>query len=203
MAFGEKSREFYSGRLKLSYTKAPVLNSLDYLSTYGRTRGQLSANRMDGSMKTDIDVSQRVYLYSLVAAGYDEIRKVDWRYDLGPGAGYYLIKLASFVARVEGGFQYQVQNFEGDRQDETYFQRLAQDSRWNIGTQFTFDQKTEYLLSPDDLEVYKLRLEANLRYWLMSNLSLNFTVINTYDTATARGVGQNDLQLRSSIGVKF
>jgi hypothetical protein len=32
---------------------------------------------------------------------------------------------------------------------------------------------------------------------------LNFTVINLYDTMSAPGVGQNDLQLRSSIGLKF
>jgi len=32
---------------------------------------------------------------------------------------------------------------------------------------------------------------------------LNFTIIDTFDTVTAKGVGQNDLQIRSSIGVKF
>ena len=203
MAFSEKSRDLYSGRLKLSYTKAPVRNHLDYLFTYGRTDGELSANRMDGLMKSDIDLNPQMYLYSLGAAGYDEIRKIDWRYEVGPGMGYYLIKRSNFVARVEGGFHYQVQNFEGNRQDEEYYHRLAQDSRWNIGTQFTFDQKVEYLPQLTDFHVYKLRVEANVRYWLRSNLSLNFTVIDTYDTVTAEGVGQNDLQLRSSIGVKF
>ncbi len=203
MAFGEKDRELYSGRLKLTYTEATVRNYLDYLFTYGRNRGQLAANRMDGQMKTDVDLSPKVYFYSLAAAGYDEIRKIDWRYDLGPGIGYNLIKRPSFVARVEAGFHYQVQNFQDDRQDDTYFNRLAQDSRWNIGTQFTFDQKTEYFTRIDDFQEYKIRLEANLRYWLMSNLSLNLTVINTYDAVTAKGVGQNDVQLRSSIGVKF
>jgi len=48
-----------------------------------------------------------------------------------------------------------------------------------------------------------MRVEANLRYWLKANLSLNLTVINVFDTVTAKGVEQNDLQVRSSIGVKF
>lgn len=203
MAFGEKNRELYTGRLKLSYVRTPLRNNLDYLFTYGRTDSELSANRMDGLMKTDYDLNRKVYIYSLGGAGYDEIRKIDWRCEMGPGSGYHLLKLTNFVLRVEGGFHYQVQNFEGDRQDDLFYHRLAQDMKWNIGTQFSFDEKAEFLPELNDFNVYKLRMEANVRYWLRSNLSLNFTVINLYDTITAQGVGQNDLQLRSSIGLKF
>jgi putative salt-induced outer membrane protein len=203
LAFGQKNRELYSGRLKVNYVQAPVRNNLDYLFTYGRTEGELTANRMDGSMKTDVDLARRTYAYSLGAAGYDEIRKIDWRYELGPGAGYQLLKLTNFLLRVESGFHYQVQNFEGDRQDEAYYHRFAQDIKWTLGPQFSFDEKAEYMPELEDLHMYKFRMEANVRYWLNSNLSLNFTVINLYDTVTAPGVGQNDLQLRSSIGMKF
>ena len=136
---------------------------------------------------------------------------VNWRYEVGPGLGYHLIKRTNFVARVEGGFHYQVQSVEEiltgdvhlDRESKTYNQRLAQDVRWNMGSQFTFDEKAEYFPDLADVRIYRLRVEANLRYWLRSNLSLNFTAINTYETQTARGIGRNDLQLRSSIGVKF
>lgn len=203
LAFSAKDRELYSGRLKLNYVKMPLRNNLDYLFTYGRTDGDLSANRMDGLMKTDYDLNPRFYLYSLGGAGYDEIRKIDWRYELGPGPGYQLFKLTNFVVRVETGFHYQVQNFEGGRQDENIYHRLAQELKWNLGTLFSFDEKAEYSPEVGDFEVYRLRVEANARYWLNSHLSLNFTVINLYDTVTAPGVGQNDLQLRSSIGLKF
>ena len=203
LAYGAKDRELYAGRLKLNYVRLPLRNNLDYLFTYGRTDSELSANRMDGTMKTDYDLNPRVYLYSLVAAGYDEIRKIDWRYEVGPGSGYQLVKRTNFVFRVEGGFQYQVQNFEGNRQDEIFYHRLAEELKWNIGTLFTFDEKAEYMPELTDFSEYRFRVEANLRYWLRSNLSLNFTVINLYDTMSAPGVGQNDLQLRSSIGLKF
>jgi putative salt-induced outer membrane protein len=203
LAYGQKDRELYSGRLKINYAKVPLRNSLDYLFTYGRTDGELSANRMDGTMKTDYDLTPRVYLYSLEGAGYDEIRKIDWRYEVGPGSGYQLVKRTNFVFRVEGGFQYQVQNFEGNRQDEIFYHRVAEEMKWNIGKLFTFDEKAEYMPEFTDFSEYRLRVEANVRYWLRSNLSLNFTVINLYDTMSAPGVGQNDLQLRSSIGLKF
>ena len=158
---------------------------------------------MDGWMKTDLDLTSLSYVYNLAGAGYDEIRLVDWRYEVGPGLGYHLIKRTNFVLRVEAGFHYQVQDFQGSREENTYSQRLSQDVRWNIGPSFSFDEKVEYFPDLADLHRYRLRAEANLRYWLKSNLSLNLTVIDTYDSQTARGVGQNDLQIRSSIGVKF
>lgn len=203
LLFSEKDRQLYTGRAKLTYAKAPLRNNIDYLFTYGWTDGELTANRMDGWMKTDWDLTPRSYIYNLAGAGYDEIRLVDWRYEVGPGLGYHLYKRTNFVLRVEGGFHYQVQDFEGGREKKTYNQRLAQDLRWNIDTQFTFDEKVEYFPSLEDLRSYRLRIEASLRYWLRSNLSLNLTVIDTYETSTARGVGQNDLQIKSSIGVKF
>ncbi len=203
LLFGEKDRQLYTGRAKLTYARAPLRNNFDYLFTYGYTDGELTANRMDGSMKTDLDISRRAYLYSLGGAGYDAIRRIDWRYEIGPGLGYHLIKTTNFVARVEAGFHYQVQNFEDKDEENSYSQRLAQDIRWNMGSQFTFDEKAEYFPELNDLDAFKVRVEANLRYWLRSNLSLNLTVIDTYDTRTAGGIGQNDLQVRSSIGVKF
>lgn len=203
LLYSERDRQLYTGRAKLTYTKAPLRNNIDYLFSYGWTDGELTANRMDAWMKTDWDLTPRSYVYNLAGAGYDEIRLVDWRYEVGPGLGYHLFKRADFVLRVEAGFHYQVQDFEGGREEKTYTQRLAQDLRWNIGAQFTFDEKVEYFPSVQDLHSYRLRVETNLRYWLKSNLSLNLTMIDTLDTKSARGVGQNDLQIRSSIGVKF
>jgi hypothetical protein len=203
LVFSEKDRQLYTGRLKVLYAKAPLRSALDYLATYGRTDGELSANRMDGSIKTDFDVSKRMYVYSLGGAGYDEIRKVDWRYEAGPGVGRHIVQRTNFVLNAEVGFNYQVQNFEGHREDDLFHYRVAQDLKWNIGAQFTLDEKVEYLPQWNSIHEYKLRMEGNLRYWVRANLSLNLTVINTFDTLTARGVKNNDLQVRSSVGVKF
>ena len=203
MGFSQKERQLYSGRLKLTYARQRVHEATDFLSTYGRTDGELSANRMDGSTKTDFDLSKRGYFYFLGGAGYDEIRKVDWRYELGPGFGFRLSTRSNLTFRVEGGMQYQVQRFQDDREDRLYSQRLAEDLRWNLGKLFTFDEKVEYLPGVDSFGEYKLRAEVNLRYWLRSNLALTLTLIDSYDTVTANGVGQNDLQIRSTLGVKF
>ena len=46
-------------------------------------------------------------------------------------------------------------------------------------------------------------VNTNLSYSLLANLALNFTVLDLYDTEPAAGVPRNELQFRSSLGVKF
>jgi putative salt-induced outer membrane protein len=203
LGFSQKERQLYTGRLRLSYTRAPVRNAFDYLFTYGKTDGEVSANRMDSSMKTDYDVNPDAYVYSLEGGGYDQIRKIDWRSEVGPGFGYHLVKRTNFVLRAESGFHYEIHNFEDNKQAELYYHRLAQELRWNVGTLVSLDEKLEYLPQVDTLREYKLRVESNLRLWLRSNLYLNLADNDTYDTLTAPGVGQNDLQVRSSVGLRF
>ena len=45
--------------------------------------------------------------------------------------------------------------------------------------------------------------ESTLSYGFWKNLSLNLTVLNTYDTEVAPGVDKNRFEIRSSLGVTF
>ena len=203
VAEGSKSRQHYTGRFKLNYVEGHLRNNFDYLFTYGKTDGELSANRMDGTLKTDYEFTRRVYGYNQVALGYDEIRKIDDYFQVGPGAGFHLFKLSKVGLSTEAGVNYQAQDFTDGREEENVYYRFAQQFKWIVNTRFSFDEKVEYFPQWDNSAEYKLRFEANVRYWLKTYLSLNFTVINLYDTRVATGVQPNDLQIRSSIGVKF
>jgi hypothetical protein len=203
LGFSGTSRQLYSGRLKATYAHRRLRNIFDYLFAYGQTDGTLSANRMDGALKTDVDVGRRVYLYNLAGAGYDEIRRIDFRYEVGPGVGYHLIVRPAFVLNTEFGMNYQAQYLADNRLTELFYYRLAEDSTWRITPRITFDQKFEFFPQVEDLGEYRFRFEANLRYWLLNNLSLNLTVLDQYDTALARTSTRNDLQVRSTIGVKY
>ena len=203
IAEGSKSRQHYTGRLKLNYIEGHLRNNFDYLFSYGRTDGELSANRMDATLKTDYEFTPRFYGYNQGALGYDELRKIDDYFQIGPGAGFHLIKSSKVGLSAEAGANYQSQEFTDGREERNVYFRFAQQFKWIVNTRFSFDEKVEYFPQWDDTTQYKLRAEANLRYWLKTYLSLNLTVINLYDTRVASGVEPNDLQIRSSIGVKF
>jgi hypothetical protein len=202
-ALSARDRQLFTGRLKLNYARKHVRNALDYLFTYGRTDGVLSANRMDGSMKTDYDLLKRFYVYNLGGAGYDEIRKIDLRFEEGPGAGWFVVRGTNYLVRTEYGINYQAQFNTDGTKSEKFFHRLAEDFTWKPSTKLSFDQKAEFFPTFGDWGQYRARFEANVRYWFGANLSFVVTVLDQYDTHPAANVSRNDLQVRSSIGVKF
>lgn len=203
MIVGQRNRQLYSGRLKAAYTQGHFRNLFDYNFAYGKTDGLLSDDRMDGSSKTDYDVSKRVYVYNLGGAGYDEIRKIAVRYEIGPGLGLHAVKRTNFVLNTELGANYQAQYQTDDTKTELFFLRVAENSAWTVNSHFSVDEKFEFFPRVDEWEKYRFRFESNLRYALMANLAFVVTVLDQYDSQPAVTVTKNDLQLRSSISVKF
>lgn len=203
LGYGTKDRQYFSGRAKLNYVTKRVRNTLDYLFTYGHTDGELSADRMDTSDKIDFELRSNYYLYGLAGAGYDEVRKIDYYIQGGPGFGRHLLQRSNLVVNAEIGATYQVQDFADSPNTDVFYYRLGQELKWTIAPKVTFDEKLDYTPQWDDPGQFKLRVEANLKFWMLTSLSLNLTVIDLYDTRVASSIDRNDLQIRSSIGVKF
>ena len=203
LMFGETKRQLVSGRLKLVHSYDRLRNNFDYMFWYGRTEGELSDNRMSGSLKTDYDFARKFYVYNLGGAGYDQMRDIRRRFEIGPGLGYHLIKRTNVVLNVEFGGNYQSQYFEDDSLLRSYYLRFAENMTWQILPRLSLSEKFEFLPNAQRWRAYQMRLEANLNYALLSHLSLVLTVFDEYETETASGVGQNDLQIRSSLSVKF
>ena len=215
--YGAKDRQVYLGRFKHTYakpyTQSPgkfFRNTADYLFEYAETDGVLSGNRMEGSDKIDFDISKKLFLYNLGAAGYDEIRKIDLRYELGPGIGYHFLALTNFVMNVEGGANYQVQDRTAPVKDvRNFYFRFAEDFTWKLPFQMktlpnaTLTEKLEVFPQAQEPTKYRARFESKLSFPLTKNVSFNFLVIDLYDTQPASNVSKNELQLRSSIGVTF
>jgi putative salt-induced outer membrane protein YdiY len=207
LTFSERDRQVYNAKSKLLYTNGPVKALFDYDMTYGRSEingtNYTDANRMNGSMKVEYDLTKRWYIYNLSGAGYDEIRKIDLRWEIGPGLGYHLVRTTNFLANVEAGFNYQNEEHTDGSSVKTFFYRFAENAAWKITPRLTWDEKFEYMPRVEDFAQYRFRFETNLRYALLQNIFFNLSVIDTYDSESASGVARNDLQVRSSVGVKF
>src|SRR5262249_55058266 len=189
-------------------------NIVDYSVDYGHTEkknattGQeesvTSANRMEASDKTDFDFGKRkFYAYNLGAVGYDEIRKIDLHYEVGPGVGYHLLTRTNFVMNNELGINYQVQDRSDNTSTEKFYFRLAEDFTWKVNKTLTFTEKFEFFPRVENLGEYRSRFESTLSYGIWQNISLNLSVLDLYDTEPAANVPNNDLQVRSSLGFTF
>lgn len=215
LTFSERNRQVYNAKAKLIYAKDRFKSVIDYDATYGRSEvdetinGQTKktmktdANRMNGALKTDMDVTKKWYVYNLGGIGYDEIRKIDLHYEVGPGMGYHLIQWTNFLVNAEIGATYQKEERADGSQLSRFYGRAAQNAAWKITPRLTWDEKFEYLLQFEDSGQYRIRFETNFRYAMVQNIFLNLSIIDTYDSQPANHVTQNDLQVRSSVGVKF
>lgn len=203
LGFGATDRQLYNTRARALYSKNRLRNTADYMFTFGEVDRKASANRMDALMKTDYEIGSQMFLYDLGGAGYDAIRKLDLRYEVGPGLGYHAVRLEKFKLNVEAGANYQVQQFSDGKESDSFFYRIAEDAAWKITTKLSVDQKLEFFPGITDMEKFRVRFEGNLHYTLRGNLYLNLTALNTYDNQPASTVSKNDLQLRSSVGLKF
>jgi hypothetical protein len=210
LIYGERRQQNYYGQVSLAYTRPydsnparALRNTLDYRADYVRTDGVQSANRMFGSDKLDFDIGRHTFAYNYLASGYDDVRKIEFQFEVGPGLGYHLIRVANFAANVEGGFSYQSQERVGVPRIEATYARIGQDILWKFDPRVTLTQRSTLLTRVDNPDEMQLRLEANLGYVLVKGVSLNLTALELYDTRPVPGISRNEFQLRSSLGLAF
>lgn len=195
----------YSLVAKLNYSQGNWHNLADYRYSYGKTDKLLSTDRMDGSFKTDLDIGtdKKWFFYGLAGAGYDTIRKIDIQYEVGPGVGRHLLTRTNMTLSAETGFTYQQQDFSNAAAREEMRVRFAGDFFWRINSKFSLENKAEIQPAFDDLGDYRARLEATISYVLWNNITWNVALIDLFDSRPTAGVTQNDLQIRSGVGIKF
>lgn len=203
LGFGVADRQLYNARGKATYSKDRLRNTLDGMLAFGKTDGIKSADRLDVLMKTDLEIGGRYFLYNLGGVGYDDLRRINLRYETGPGLGYHLINKQTFKLNAEIGGHYQVHQYRNRAESESFFYRVAEDSVWQITPKLAVDQRFEFFPGVSDPGQFRFRFEGNLRYSLRSNIYLNLTALDSYDNTPGPGVAKNDVQLRSSLGLKF
>ncbi|MCX8157857.1 MAG: DUF481 domain-containing protein [Verrucomicrobiae bacterium] len=200
---GERDSALYHSRLKLGYVQGRFRSLADLHYAYGKTDGTLNANRVEGSLKTDFDLSKRIFVYNYLDALFDEVRKIDLRYQVGPGLGYHLLMQTNLVLDLEAGGSYENERRNDGSRRDNFSVRLAQTLQWQIAEQLRLEESVDFYPRFSPLDDFRVRAELSLRYFFYKRLSLNLSVLDIYDRTPAAGVSRNDLQLRTTLGVTF
>lgn len=207
-----RNQQNYFGKLRLVYTlpyasnpKKFFRNTAEFSGQYQRTDGQESANRANASDKSDFDIGTKSYGYFSSGVGFDEVRKIDKQFQLGPGMGSHLIRNDDTALNVESGLNYQAQYRRNTDNLESFFLRLAQDWTWKIRKNLKLVQKFEFLpnLEPVDFGQYQLGFNSTLSYGFWKNLSLDLTADDNYNTQVAPQVSRNEFEVRLMLGATF
>jgi len=205
LEFNQTQRELFYGRFKWTYGLDRFRAIVDYLANYGINAGVVSANDMVGTGRVEFDLtpSKRVYLFDAVGLGYNQIRKITFGLNESLGVGYKFITRTNFTLSSDLGLNYQYQELSDGTTKNFEGIRIGEHAAWTITPRWSLDEKLDLLPQYSGTPDFQTRLEVNLRYLLLTHLTLNFTVIEFYDTQPAPGVSNNDLLLRGTLGVKF
>jgi putative salt-induced outer membrane protein YdiY len=203
MRYADKDSQEFLTILKSTYGKAPFRHIFDVNFKYGEVEGVRSANSLGASEKTEYQLTPKTYLFGLIGGGFDEIRRIDAQYEIGPGFGIELLKKTNFVWKSEMGFNFQRQYRDDDTTLNQYSVRIAEIFAWRVWDTLTADLKLEFFPNVEEIGEYRFRIESTLRYPVNKRLSLNLDVIDLYESQPVHTVKPNDLQIRSTIGVTF
>ena len=83
------------------------------------------------------------------------------------------------------------------------FRSLAEDFTWKVNKTLTWTEKFEFFPQVEDISKYRFRFETTFSYGIWQNISLNLSLLDLYDTQPTATVPNNDLQVRSAVGVTF
>lgn len=200
----------YSGHLKYTYDrpynsnpKKAFKNTAQLDGEYQRTDGQESANQISGQNKSDFDLGRKSYGYGLFGIGHDDVQKINYQYQVGPGAGVHVIRQDDFALNLESGLDYEVQNRQDSSRLETFYVRLAQDFTWKIDKNLSLTGKLAFYPDLEHHDQFRNEFESTLSYAFWKNLSINLTALDNYNTEVAMDVNENLFEIRSSLGIKF
>ena len=202
--YGASDYMNYYGRVKASHGVERWKSLWDAKLTYGKNKGVVSADKLDTSYRLEFDAIQdKLFLYGEPTGGYDTIRNIDYYYTIGGGLGYHILKKDNVVFDASAGLSHQSYHYAREGTRNGLYVDLGESLTWEIVKDLKFLEKLTYSPKANDWNVYRITFETGLSWGFYKNMTFNFTLIEKYDSRPAAGVDHNDLQLVSSIGLKF
>jgi len=170
---------------------------------YGEANSKQNVNTVHGFGQYNHLFTDKFYGYLRVEGLHDEIADLQYRFTVGPGAGYYFIKETNTTFGMEAGTAF-VTEKKGDETDNYESLRLAEKFEHKFkrfGARIW--ENVEVLPQVDDFNNYILNSEVGVESALSQTLSLKTYVVDNFNNQPAAGREKNDVKLVSSISYKF
>ena len=173
-----------------SWTDKEAILFADYL--YGETQSATTNNAFRAGMQWNFLVSDRVFVGLGSGFLFDEVADVDYRVNLAPSIGYYLIKTDATKLTLEVGPGYTWEKQGGVSRD-FFGYRAAERFEHVFANGARIYQTLEYMPESNDFSSYLLAAEAGLEVPLTSKLKWRLAARDVYDSTPSAGRDENDL----------
>ncbi len=185
-----KPNELRSG-ISLAYGEANPETSdpeSDSVTDTQKADAYLNARHLIGSKFAYLNTTLR----------HDDVADIDYRLNIGPGAGIVLYDNSHLTLSIEGGVGYMWEQVAGIP-DHYLNLRVAANAAIPLSETSSHWLSAEYVSNPDDSDVYQLAAEAGLQASLTELMGLRLVLSDYYDNAPAEGKKHNDISFVTAI----
>lgn len=216
-----KSTNFSLGADALRATKEDKI-TLFLTSLYGTRdvagKSEKTANLTRAGARYDWNLSDRAFVFGLVEAEQDKVQRLDSRFVGGAGVGYKVIKEKDTTFDVFGGITGRrdkntltttrvlplpVTTFDQKVSSNSTELLLGEESNHKLSESTSFKQKLTLLPSLKNSGEYRAQFDAGLVVAMASNISLQVTLSNRYNSEAALGTKKSDTLLLTGINIAF
>lgn len=145
--------------------------------------------------------TEMVYVVYNFTAEQDQIAKIDYRINTGPGLGYYFLRSDVSTLSTESSLVYVMEELDGVSDNYTAF-RLAQNFEHKFENARIW-QSFEGIFDLSEFESYFMNAEIGAEANLTARLGLRVVLKDKYNNQPESGVENNDLTLISGVSVTF
>lgn len=177
--------------------------------------GETKVKKDDGREETETNVQNargygdykrllddRLYAYINTELSHDEIADIRYRFIIGPGLGYYLLRDDVQSLGVEAGMAF-IKDKVGETTDDRFAARAAERYERKIGETSKIWEAAEYLPTVDDVDNYLINAEAGAEAMMNARLGLRIVLQDKYNNRPAPGKDANDLSLIGAVTVRL
>jgi len=219
LGFGTTDRQTFYANANLNHKYDRVRNLMTLRFAYGMAeplgsnqKSTKTANMLEGFLKTDLDLGakRKIYLYDQTGAGYDEIRRHQFRFDAGAGVGYKVVERPRWTVNTEAGLQFQHFTFDNRpslnpqlADTDSVAARLGENITWKLSDKLRLIQRLQVTPDVADPENFRARFELGMTYPFLKRVTLSLNIFDEYESRPATLVEKNQLQIQSTVGITF
>ena len=167
---------------------------------YGEDTGVTTSESLYSFAHYNLLLCERLYLGGLVDFLYDDIAAVDYRINVGPLVGFYLIKNDRTRLALEAGPGYQWEDVGGVKADYLTV-RFAERFTHQLTETLSLFQSVSFTTEAEDFDNYYIVADAGIETRLSDRWSLRIYAQDRYDPLPAAGQEKNDFGLFTGLSI--
>ena len=171
-------------------------------TAHGEQNSQETVNNYRAFAQWNHLFSERFFSYLRTDGLHDSVADLDYRFNLGPGVGYYFLKGTNTSLSVESGAGFEVQRLGGN--DESFATvRLAEEFEHKFNDRARLWQRVELLPQVDKFDNYLVNFEIGIETAFTRSFSLKTYLVDTYANRPALNRKKNDSKIVAAVSYKF